>query len=282
MPNNLETLYIRAELRDQFSSGLEFEQIMALDGLMVRARPGRMTVKLDLAGKPYYLKKHNGVGWGEILKNLVCLRMPVLGAANEWHGIHHLSRIGIDTMTAAGYGTIFGNPAAQRSFILLDELVECISLEDYCADWNNNPPRTQGEIRFKRWLIAQVARIARDMHTSGANHRDFYLCHFLLRTGYTQGEADPEQSKLYVIDLHRMQLRRRTPLRWIIKDVAGLYFSSLDAGLTTRDLYRFMCVYRSGSVGRTVTRDKNFWERVKIRGINQYDDEMRKKARRFF
>ncbi len=274
-----QVLYLDEELRNQFSCGRELEQIMALDGLVVRDEPNRKTVRLDLAGKSYYLKTHGGVGWREILKNLVYLRMPVLGASNEWHGIHHLRRIGVDTMTVAGFGKTPGNPATQRSFVLTHELKDCISLEDYCAGWISDPPGTPGEIRFKRWLIGKVAGIARDIHESGANHRDLYLCHFLLRTGFTQGEPDPVKSRLYMIDLHRMQIRRRTPSRWIIKDLAGLYFSSHDAGLTTRDLYRFMCVYRSGSVAHALTRDRAFWERVRIRGVRLHDYEMRKKVR---
>ena len=275
-----QIVYLDEELRDQFSPGVEFEQVMNLEGLVVRDEPSRRTVRLDLSGKSYYLKIHNGVGWREILKNLVYLRMPVLGAANEWHGIHHLERMGIHTMTAAGFGKTSGNPASQQSFLLTHELKDCISLEDYCAGWGSNPPRTPGEIRFKRWLISQVAGIARDIHQSGANHRDFYLCHFLLRAGFTRGMPDPGKSRLHVIDLHRMQIRKRTPSRWVIKDLAGLYFSSRETGLTTRDLYRFMSIYRSGSVARTLTRDRAFWRQVRTRGGRLYDYEKRKLARR--
>jgi hypothetical protein len=43
-----------------------------------------------------------------------------------------------------------------------------------------------------------------------------------------------------LIDLHRAQLRKKTPRRWVVKDVAGLYFSVMDIGLTQRDLFRFV------------------------------------------
>jgi len=73
------------------------------------------------------------------------------------------------------------------------------------------------------------------MHENGANHRDYYLCHFLLDLP----ENDLNQMKLYMIDLHRMQLRRKTPLRWTVKDIAGLYFSSMDIGIKRGDsLYK--------------------------------------------
>ncbi|MST95429.1 MAG: hypothetical protein EXS33_09230 [Pedosphaera sp.] len=41
--------------------------------------------------------------------------------------------------------------------------------------------------------------------------------------------------ELFVIDLHRAQLRDRVPARWLVKDLGGLLFSALDCGLTRRD-----------------------------------------------
>ncbi len=269
-------LYMRRELQDALDDGPAFEQIMALKGEEVRKAPGRRTVRFDMDKKSYYLKTHTGVGWQEIIKNILYFRMPVLGAMNEWHGIHHLNRLGIKTLTAVGYGTVGGNPAKRRSFILTDEIMDTISLEELCDDWLVNPPRTPDEIRFKRWLITHTAQIARDIHNSGANHRDFYLCHFLLKRGYTDGKPDTEKSQLYVIDLHRMQIRKRTPTRWVVKDIAGLYFSSRDVGLTIRDLFRFMKVYRSNSLMEALTSDQIFWRRVKSRGDNLYESEKRR------
>ncbi|MBN6239828.1 lipopolysaccharide core heptose(I) kinase RfaP, partial [Escherichia coli] len=52
-----------------------------------------------------------------------------------------------------------------------------------------------------------------------------------------------EELKISVIDLHRAQLRTRVPRRWRDKDLIGLYFSSMNIGLTQRDIWRFMKVY---------------------------------------
>jgi heptose I phosphotransferase len=78
------------------------------------------------------------------------------------------------------------------------------------------------------------------MHQGGVNHRDFYLCHFLL---HLDPPPTPEHFRLSLIDLHRAQLRARTPRRWRDKDLAALYFSVLDIGLTKRDLLRFLAAY---------------------------------------
>ena len=66
--------------------------------------------------------------------------------------------------------------------------------------------------------------MVRDMHAAGINHRDCYICHFLLHLPFSGKE---EELKISVIDLHRAQLRTRVPRRWRDKDLIGLYFSSM-------------------------------------------------------
>ena len=75
------------------------------------------------------------------------------------------------------------------------------------------------------------------------------------------------------IDLHRMQLRKRTPYRWRVKDVAGLYFSSMDMNLSTHDLYRFMAIYKGKTLRQTLTEDARFWKDVRKRGQRVYRAE---------
>ncbi len=120
---------------------------------------------------------------------------------------------------------------------MTEDLANTVSLEDFCEDWIANPPALQ----LKRALIRKLADISRRMHRSGMNHRDYYLCHFLL--DMSKGEPSADNLTLYLIDLHRSQLRAETPRRWIIKDLSGLYFSALDIGLSERDLLRFIRVY---------------------------------------
>ncbi|MDP6030636.1 MAG: lipopolysaccharide core heptose(I) kinase RfaP, partial [Arenicellales bacterium] len=149
-----------------------------------------------------------------------------------------------------------------QSFIITEEISNAKSLEEFCSIWQKRPVRAGAELRFKRWLIRQLAETARRLHNSGANHRDFYLCHFLLQPGYENGQLAGSASQLFVIDLHRMQLRRQTPKRWKIKDVAGLHYSSMDLGLTQRDRLRFMKIYTQHSLRYILTHEAQFWRRV--------------------
>jgi heptose I phosphotransferase len=235
-----------------------FDRIMRLDGQLFRCVAGRKTLRFSLAGKSYFAKLHYGVGWREILKNLLMMRRPVLGARDEWRAIHRLEELGVATMSIAGFGERGGLPSHRQSFLVTDELLNTISLEDYCLPWLVTRPCPS----LKRALIRKVAGIARSLHEHGVNHRDFYICHFLLDTASLQPPFAAERIELYLIDLHRMQSRPHTPRRWIEKDIAALHFSSMNIGLTHRDRLRFMKNYRDRSLRQILSEERNFWEKV--------------------
>jgi len=225
-----------------------FVEVEQLQGQVYRELEGRRTLRTEVGGRGYFVKIHRGIGWGEIAKNLLTAKAPVLGARQEWRAIRRLHQAGVPTMTAVAYGERGGNPAARHSFIITEELAPTISLEDYAAHWPDQPP----EPALKRALIAEVAHMAGTMHRAGVNHRDFYICHFLL---HTDKPITADDVRLSLIDLHRAQTRAATPLRWRNKDLAGLYFSALDIGLTRRDRLRFLRGYFKRPL-RDILRDE--------------------------
>ncbi|WP_134929155.1 lipopolysaccharide core heptose(I) kinase RfaP, partial [Pseudomonas protegens] len=209
-----------------------FDAVEGLKGQVYRELEARRTLRTEVDGRGYFVKIHRGIGWGEIVKNLITAKLPVLGAGQEWRALERLHQVGVPTMTAVAYGERGSNPADQRSFIVTEELAPTVSLEDFSIDWVKQPPAPA----LKRALIAEVARMTGMMHRAGVNHRDCYICHFLL---HTDRPITPAELKLSVIDLHRAQTRPRITLRWRNKDLAALYFSALDIGLTRRDKLRF-------------------------------------------
>ncbi|MNG06640.1 Lipopolysaccharide core heptose(I) kinase RfaP [compost metagenome] len=64
-----------------------------------------------------------------------------------------------------------------------------------------------------------------------------------------------EDFKLSVIDLHRAQVRETLPNRWRNKDLAALYFSIMDIGLTRRDKLRFLKGYFQQPLRRTLVEE---------------------------
>ena len=213
-----------------------FDAVEALQGEVYRELEGRRTLRTEVAGEGFFVKIHRGIGWGEIAKNLLSAKAPVLGAGQEWRAIQRLQKAGVPTMTAVAYGEKGRNPADQHSFIITEELAPTVSLEDFSINWRMQPP----EPRLKRALIDEVARMTGMMHRAGVNHRDCYICHFLL---HTDKPVTADDFKLSVIDLHRAQTRPAITKRWRNKDLAALYFSALDIGLTRRDKLRFLKGY---------------------------------------
>lgn len=213
-----------------------FAAVEALQGQVYRELEGRRTLRTEVDGRGYFVKIHRGIGWGEIVKNLLTAKLPVLGARQEWDAIQRLTEVGVATMTAVAYGERGSNPAAQHSFIVTEELAPTTDLEQLSLNWAQQPP----EPRLKWALIKEVASMVGSMHRAGVNHRDCYICHFLL---HTDKPVTADDFRLSVIDLHRAQVRHQLPLRWRNKDLAALYFSVLDIGLTRRDKLRFLRSY---------------------------------------
>lgn len=263
------TVYLREEFAEAWQGKDPFAMVEQLTGEVFRELDGRRTLRFSFVGKSYFLKLHRGVGWLEIFKNLMQLRLPVVSAKNEWRAIAALHDVGVETMTAAAYGERGCNPASRYSFIITDDLADTTSLEDFCLDWPNNPPT----YIVKKRLIEKVATMARRMHQAGINHRDYYICHFLLPNSvdlHTQNEFP-----LHIIDLHRAQLRARVPNRWLLKDLAALYFSAMDIGLSQRDLLRFMYVYSGGDIKGWITARPSVWRALQRRADNLYGRKLR-------
>ena len=259
-------LYLDNELEALCQEQDIFGLLKKLDGRVYRQVKGRKTLQFDFQGKSYFLKYHDGIGWPEIFKDLLQLRLPIVGATNEWRAIQQLDELDIDTMTVVAYGRRGWNPAALESFVITKELTDTVSLEDYCSTWKAEKP----SFSVKKALIEKVAMISRKMHEAGICHRDYYLCHLHLQKG---SELQPDKSEplLFLIDLHRALIKRNLPVRWAVKDIAGLYFSSMEVGLTARDRLRFARAYSNAGLRESLERDKIFWNAVVRRGQSLYE-----------
>lgn len=261
-------IYVRDDLKPLFAAEKSVADFLKIDGEVFKQFPHRRTLKFERGGTEFFIKSHWNFGWREIIRKLLSLHVPVVSAKTEWRAIQALENIGLDTMKIAAYGEEGASPAARKSFLVTHALLGTESLEKWAPKFmeRRNTPQ---KIHFKHALIRKVADIARGLHTNGLNHRDLYLCHFLLDIT-TAPIPTPQDLKLYLIDLHRMQIRARTPQRWMVKDVAGVLFSSMDLNLTSRDFFRFMKVYCGKPLGTTLTQDRQFWSRVLVRAVKLY------------
>jgi hypothetical protein len=210
-----------------------FDDFMRLEGMVVKsAVRERSTERLDLGGTRIYLKKHFFPGVREILKNLLRLRFPV-GALNEWRALLAFHAHNIPTMTpiCAGRKPLLWK-IEKESFLLTDDLGEASRLDDFLKV-NGAMPCRGKVLETKRRILENLAYITRRMHGAGINHRDYYLCHILL----------DNTERLYVIDLHRVNVGDKVGKRWMVKDLAALLFSSLEVPVTHGQRLAFYKLY---------------------------------------
>jgi UDP-glucose:(heptosyl)LPS alpha-1,3-glucosyltransferase len=260
-------MYLREDLVPLVGARDPLAALLGVEGRVYRALANRCTLRFEWGGRGYFLKKHLGVGWREIAKNMASGKRPVVDASNEFAACERLRDAGVGTLTVAAFGSAGRNPARRRSLIVTDELCEHISLEDYCATWRERLP--DRELRWR--LIRAVAEIARAMHGAGVVHRDFYICHLLLdQVALAQGEI-----QLKVIDLHRARVRSRASEYWIKRDLAALLFSTLELQPSRSDQFRFVAAYTGQRPALALREQRTFWSSVQRRA-----ERLQRKAQR--
>ena len=219
-----------AGLFSSFQEEELFQWVLQRDGESYRALDQRRTFRTEVEGKGFFVKIHEGYSPKEFLKNLLAFKMPAIGAKRERDAILHLTKRGVKTMTLAAYGERGALLFWQTSFLITEELTRCHSLAEITDHWSVTPP----SFMEKRKLIEKLAESVKGMHEAGVNHQDCYICHFLLQEG-TQD--------LFIIDLHRAEIRESLPWRWKSKDLSALAFSVSHLNLTRLDYFRFLRHY---------------------------------------
>ena len=254
------------------------EAFLAIDGEVVKhVVASRRIIRFERGGRHFFMKQHYGVGWTEIFKNLFQFKLPVIGAEQEKSAIKAFGQPGveIETATLAGWGKAGRNPSKQRSFIITDALFNTQDLETYLPELARHADR-KAALRLKRAILNKVGDIARRLHSNGMNHRDFYLCHFRIQLPDT-GLPDPTDLHIYLMDLHRVQIRDEVPHRWVVKDMAGLLFSALydahDLPLTRGDILRVIESYTGLAWREALVQHEALWRDVikRIRWTYQHD-----------
>ena len=131
---------------------------------------------------------------------------------DEVRGHSLLTSAGIATAPMVGYGTVpgFGSVVISEDldgYRPADKLVEA-----------GAPFAT---------LLLPTAELAASLHAAGLHHRDLYLCHFMARTA-----GDTVDVRL--IDTARVKRLpgRLTRSRWIVKDLAQFWYSTLKLAVT--------------------------------------------------
>ncbi len=269
----MNELIVRDELKAVIGETNAFEFLASLPGQPMREVASRSTRLVQIGGQSYYCKYHHGVGWQEILKNLLIGRLAVVDASSERLASERLNEAGVKTLKVAAFGRRGSNPATRESFLLTDPVSPALSLEGLALCWQITRP----EAAVRRALIRRVAKITRAMHESGVNHRDFYLCHLLLQTDSELSVHAIETARITIIDLHRAQCRERVPKRYLVRDLAGLYFSVMELGLSKSDRLRFLAAYFAAPLRQSLIEHDALLRRIERRAQGLFNKAVRKR-----
>ena len=256
-----EVTFLDNYLNQLFYKKDTFNEVQNIEGKVFREYENRITKQFEAQNKKYFIKFHGPVGWREIFKNLFQIKTPVIGAQREYEALNHLSKNNINCPQIKGFGKKGINPANSSSFIITEELYGTLSLEEFfLRNLHKNLSFNQ-----KCNLIKASASIIRKMHSSGLNHRDLYLCHLHIKE-----DIDFNNIKIYLIDLHRAQIRSSVPLRWTIKDLGGFFHSAIQFNFTERDFYRFLMSYFDCSLGDLFGRHQHIIGKILDRAFSMY------------
>lgn len=219
--------YLKGVNLAEFQSLIDFNE-----GHGLKKNKFRSIVRIERKGKTLYLKRHFWP-WKERIKSIIPL-VKKEDARNEWKSILLLDSLGFNTMVPVAFGEKkkFGLP--YLSLTLTEHIYDAEKFETYLPKHFIFPLKSE-KISEKRILIKRLAALARDFHSKGLNHQDFYLGHLFIRS---------KDNTIFIIDLQRVHRGKIIRMRDRIKDLAQIAYSAKSSSIFTRtDFIRFACSY---------------------------------------
>jgi heptose I phosphotransferase len=201
-----------------------------------------------------YLKRHHRLPWWQ---GWLAAFWPDRGwspALQEWRHLQWARRQGIPVPAVVAAAEYIGPWGRLQSMLAVEELTGMLPLQEAIplAATQQDPAAFR---RWKRSLVAEMARLARMLHDRCVFHKDLYLCHFYVARSDTAAiPTEGWRGKVYLIDLHRLAHHPWTWPLWQLKDLAQLLYSSEIPGVDARDRLWFWRAYRGDGPRRGAGR----------------------------
>lgn len=147
----------------------------------------------------------------------------------------------------------YGNLRDGRSFVIFDDLTGYVPADKL----------VERGAPFEL-LLEPTADLAARFHDAGLHHRDLYLCHFMAR-------VSAEDVDLKLIDTARVKrLPRFFARRWIVKDLAQFWYSTLKLAVTDEQRSKWIARYVAQ---RNMLHGQSLRESInrKVRSIARHD-----------
>jgi len=171
-----------------------------------------------------FLKRYQDIPKLKQLKDWLIRRKRISTMTCDLQPAENLRKLGINTPRTIAFGEEWDGLFEKRSFIITEKIPHSVSLEEKLPDGFN---------RRRKNFIENLAAFIRKFHKTGCRHRDLYLCHIF---------CNP-QSQFTLIDLNRVFKPPFFSERYLIKDLAQLYYSALGKIFTKTDRLRFFLAY---------------------------------------
>ena len=173
---------------------------------------------------------------------------------DEVNGIRALQLENVPTAALVGWGKL----ADRRSFVITE------NLEGYeAAD-----KLIESGVSFDR-LLEPTADLAAQLHKSGLHHCDLYLCHFFAR-------VSDDRVDVRLIDAARVKRLGLLARRWIVKDLAQFWFSTIELPITQAQRMAWLDRYAARRELDSVVKLQRAIQK-KSNWIARHDAELRKK-----
>jgi hypothetical protein len=204
----------------------------------------RFRFQTEHPARTFFLKRYDHppiktqlTNWIDGRKRRSCCRM-------ELEPIRELNDHQVCAPSPIAYGHLWGWLFEKKSFLITEEIADGDSLERRLPTYFYSPSTPQTLCR-RRNFVKHMAHFIRRFHDLGYRHRDLYFSHIFCDT----------KDKLYLIDLARAFRPIILQRRFLIKDLAQVFYSMSAQYFSRTDRLRFYLHY--AGIKRLRTRDKS-------------------------
>ncbi len=192
----------------------------------------RVKFKADDGGGFMFMKRYKQTPVLRQIRNWISHKNRALTADYDRLSSEELSAAGINTPKTIAYGGRWKGVFEDCSFYICREIEDADSLERKLPDCFTNEKK--GElVNEKKQFICALAEFVKKFHDTGFRHRDLYLAHIFYGSN----------GKFHLIDLHRCFRPGFLSKRFLVKDIAQLFYSAPGKYVSNCDRMRFIRSY---------------------------------------
>lgn len=221
----------------------------------------RLKFSLSVSRATVFMKKYHKPSLKKQIKNWIDHGMIKPTAYFDIANVEELNAVGIATPETVAFGFRNNGLFEMQSFSISKQVENSLSLEQRIPEFADRKEKVE--------FIISLAEFARKFHNTGFRHRDFYLCHIFY---------EEQKKKFTLIDLQRTFKPKFWVRRFLVKDLAQLYYSAPGQVFSKADRMRFYKAYKK--INKLSSADKSLISAVnrKARSMAKHDIKHGRKA----